>query len=472
VYVSSVRQIRPRVETFESALFAFRQADFGAAIQFLTGNPSAKASILRARALNRLGLFERSIGELQDLELENLASGEATEILTVMSVARIGSRTPDTVTDLLTTARTFAYSNGSITLEADVEFTTAVSFYTSGAIDQASQTLYHLLSLVTADVPWDKAVKGTYNLEEVRARAYDLLGHIAAREGRFSDQANFIYLAFAELDKHSELDHYIESQLLSNLAVLAADRDVDRVYEYVRDRVATAIFPGACRVHEFEIRRKLGLCASMRGDHVGALREFRRSSEIAPNRASKIKALLDRSSLANELNELIFANEESNFALDLSRQVDWSAVSSSEIFALLSMSQNLATRNPAEARRLFNLFSECKKRLNPFQNAATDVGFTGREFQADALIARGEGDFDRAVCLNLEAFELFKRVGYVGRAATVAVELFELTAENSYLEFAAAFTTKLPQSLLARRVNGHLSETILARKSPASAAVY
>lgn len=457
MYSSPIRQIRPRVETFESALFAYRQADFDTAIRILTRDPSPKAALLRARAFNRLGLFERSIGELRGLELDNLPGGEATEALIILSVALIGSRSLENVNDLLTTARALAYSSGSLVLEADVEFTTAVNFYTSGASDRASQTLYHLLSLNAVVAPWDKVGKETHNLEEVRARAYDLLGHIAARDSRYSDQANFIYLAFAELDKHSEIDHYIESQLLSNLAVLASDRDVDRVYEFVRDRVATATFPGACRDHEFEIRRKLGHCASMHGDHVGALREFRRSSEIAPNRASKIKALLDRSSLANELNELIFANEESNFALDLTRQVDWSAASSSEIFALLAMAQNLATRNSADARRLLNLFGECKKRLNPFQNAATDFGFIGRELQADALITRGEGNVDRAVRLNLEAFELFKRVGYVGRAATVAVELFELTARNSYLEFAAAYTRKLPQSLLARRVNGHLS---------------
>ena len=365
----------------------------------------------------------------------------------------------ESVVDQLTTGRIRACSAGSVSLEAEIEFATAGYFYASGEFEEASSTLARLIGLSPVASPWGKTYKATHSFEEIRARAYDLQGHIAARDLRFSEQANLIYLGFAELDKLGEFDHFIESQMLSNLASIALDRDVAGVYEFVRDRVATVTFPGACVEKEFEIRRQIGLCASMHGDHVGALREFRRSSEIAPSRASKIKALLDRSSLATELNELVFAHEESDFALELTRQVEWSTVSSAEIFGLLSMAQNLAVRNPSEARRLLNLFGECKKKLNPFQNDATELSFSGREFQAAALISRSEGDIERAVRSNLDALSVFKRVGYVGRAGVVAVELFELTGERSYLDFAAAYTAKIPQSHLARRVNQHLSES-------------
>ncbi len=377
--------------------------------------------------------------------------------MTLLSMAHVALRTTASVVEQLTIGRSLAFSTGSLVLEADVELVNAIFDYTNGKFESATKSLYHLLSLSAADSPFQKIGRSTQRLEEIRARAYDLLGHIAAREQRFSEQANFIYLAFAELDKLCSRDPYVESQILVNLAIIAADRDVNGVFEYTRNRVAAANFPGACRVFEFEIRRNLGLCATIHGDHIGALREFRRSSEIAPNRASKIKALLDRSALANELNELTFANEESDYALELVRQVDWSKVSSVEIFALLAMSQNLAKSDPVEARRLLNLFVECKTRLNPFQSASIDLGFSGRERQADALIARGEGNVERAVLLNLDAFDSFKRVCYVGRAATVAVELFELTGERSYLEYAAAYAAKLPQSHLARRVDRHLS---------------
>ncbi len=125
------------------------------------------------------------------------------------------------------------------------------------------------------------------------------------------------------------------------------------------------------------------------------------------------------------------------------------------------MAENLAVRDSVEARKLLNLFGECKKKLNPFQSDATDLGFTGRERQADALISRSEGNVERAVRSNLDAIDVFKRVGYVGRAATVAVEIFELTGVDSYLEFAAAYAKKLPQSHLARRVDGHLGASVL-----------
>ncbi len=458
---TTVRQLRPRGDTFDSALLAFRQADYDTTIQRLAGNGDAKASLLRARALIRLGLFDLAVGEATSVQLESLSSSEAAEALTLLSLAQIALRTTNSVVDQLTAGRTYACSSGSIVAEAEVEFATAFHFYVGGSLECASRTLYSLLSLASNESPWRPISATTHSLEETRARGYDLLGHIAARENRFAEQANFIYLAFAELDKAETLDHYIETQMLSNLAIIAADRDVEGVYEYARDRVAIMNFPEACREQEFEIRRKIGLCASMRGDHIGALREFRRSSEIAPSRASKIKALIDRSSLAYELNELVFAREESDFALELTRQVDWSDVSSAEIFALLSMAENLAVRDSVEARKLLNLFGECKKKLNPFQSDATDLGFTGRERQADALISRSEGNVERAVRSNLDAIDVFKRVGYVGRAATVAVEIFELTGVDSYLEFAAAYAKKLPQSHLARRVDGHLGASVL-----------
>lgn len=452
-----MRQLRPRVDSFDSAVFAFLNTEYDTTLERLSANGSVEASLLRARVFIRLGLFQRAIDELGSLNAENLGSGDGSEMVTLLSLAQIGLRATDTVVEQLATARTLACSAGVVALEADVEFTSAVYYYTSGAIDSASNVLYHLLGLASFDLPWKKIEKRTQSLHEIRARAYDLLGHISARAYHFSDQANFSYLAFAELDKMDESNPYIESQILGNLAIVAADRDVDGVYEYVRDRVAIAKFPGACQIFEFEIRRNLGRCASMHGDHIGALREFRRSSEIAPNRASKIKALLDRSSLADELNELVFANEESDFALELTRQVDWSSASSVEIFALLAMSQNLANRDAIEARRLLNTFGDYKKRLNPFQSAATDLGLTAREYQVDALISRCEGNIDRAVHLNLDALNLFKRVRLIGCAAVVAVELFELTGEPSYLEYAGAYSAGLPQSHLARRVIGHLA---------------
>ena len=454
-----MRQLRPRSDTFASAVVAFRNCEYDATIQRLTGDESVRATLLRARVLSRRGFFERAINELRALRLEDLPAGEAAEALALLSMAQIANRTMESVADQLTTGRILACSAGSVSLEAEIEFAAAGYFYASGEFKDALSSLARLIGLCPVASPWEKAYKAIHSFEEIRARAYDLRGHIAARDLRFSEQANLIYLGFAELDKLGEFDHFIESQMLSNLASIALDRDVAGVYEFVRDRAATMTFPGACVEKEFEIRRQIGLCASMHGDHVGALREFRRSSEIAPSRASKIKALLDRSSLATELNELVFAHEESDFALELTRQVDWSAVSSAEIFGLLSMAQNLAVRNPSEARRLLNLFGECKKKLNPFQNGATEFSFSGREFQAAALILRSEGNIERAVRSNLDALSVFKRVGYVGRAAAVAIELFELTGERSYLDFAAAYTAKIPQSHLARRVDQHLSES-------------
>jgi tetratricopeptide (TPR) repeat protein len=425
------------------------------------GFDHAAATLLRTRALLRLGSAEEALGEVDKLHTDELNEADYAEACILRALAQLTSDPSAAIDGLLIAARAKAVSDGNVVHEAEAEYVMAASFFGSGRFPEAIKSLELLLGMKADRGPWSRKRHTVYSLEEHRARAYDLLGHIASRQQRFGDQLHFLRLVFVELDRSISVDRYIEARALANLSEHAKDRDEEGLYEFVRRRVEQTTFSGSTRVLEFEIRRNLGTCAATRGDHIGALRDFRYSADIAPSVASRIKAIVDRASLARELSESTFANDESDFALTLAKQVDWSTVLVGDIFALLALARNLSARNPANARQYFERYMACKKRLTLLNSKVGDLGLVGQEYETEALIARSEGSPERSVVLNLDAFNLYKRVGMVWRAATVAVELFEVTGECAYLEYARRYAVKVPQSHLARRL-GQLATNALS----------
>ena len=67
---------------------------------------------------------------------------------------------------------------------------------------------------------------------------------------------------------------------------------------------------------------------------------------------------------------------------------------------------------------------------------------------------RAEGQTNRAATLLFDSYDIFSEVGYKSRAASVAVDLYEMTGEQKFYDVAAAEARKRPQSWIARRVAG------------------
>jgi len=450
--LSQVRQLRPRLDSFEFAVSAFRDAEYDRAWSYLHGLDTFPAMLLRTRVLLRLDRPADALSELNSVDLEDLGSADAAEATGLLAFARMSNCDPSEVESLLLDARVRACSAGSASLEADAEYLTAVYLFTQGRFEDARTAAQRVLEVVPVESAWLETTPRVFSRFELRARAYDFLGHLEGRELRFNEQASYTRLALEELDKVEFFDHYIQANALNNLGMLAAKLDISGAYEYVQDRLNTVRFSSFTRKLEFEIRRSLGCCAALRGDHIGALREFRRSADAAPTVAARIQAIVDRSTLAHEISERTFAAEESDYAMVLCKQVNWNEISGDELFSLLAVAQNLAGRDAVEARRAFEQYVVCKRRHAVTSAAVGQLFFIGWENQVDAEISRAEDRADRAIRASLDAFDIFKRVGYVWRAAAVAIDLFELTGEASYLAFAKSYAVKLPQSHLARRV--------------------
>jgi len=450
--VSSVRHLKPRIESLDSAICAFRQADYARVLGALHSHTSVAATLVRSRVHLRHGKSHDAIAHLKQLEIEALNASDQAEALGLLSFAKMNVGEQADLDEMMTLARVRALEAGYPEIQAEIDYVFAIHHISNGRYASARDCAMRMITVEPQGCHASSSRSCTLNLSELKLRGYDVLGFLAAREHRNTEGARLLQLGLEQLDAASEHDHYLECITLTNLAVASAELGDQAVLDFVKTRVNQLQFVEYTNKFAFEIYRSIGLGNAMHGDQLGALRFLRRSVDSAPSIPAKIKALVDRSLLARELGENLCADDEAEYALRLSKQVDWKQEKGFEIFALLGLSRSLVLTDVKEARRTFDLYVGCKRDIALLAWGKGDASIRGREFQADAEVSVAEGNLERAVRLNCDALEQFNEVGHSYSAAEVAFRLHTLTGEPSYLEFAAVQAEKVPHSHLARRV--------------------
>lgn len=399
-----------------------------------------------------MGLASDGLEEIRALNFELLNDCDAAEALAQLAFGQMSCGESHLVEETLLDARVRACSSGNSALEAEVSYASAFYHFSQGRITEAKSAAFSTLEDSADERFWSNGSTHLLSRHEVRSRAFDFLGHVAGRNFEYVEQASFARRSIEELDDLEIFDHYIAAKALMNLAAVCVEIDLPDVFDFVRDRVAKMTFSTHTRKFEFEIRRALGSCNALRGDHIGALREYRRSASVAPNIASQIKATIDRSILAEEIHEYTFADEELEHALALMKRVDWACASDGSILALLGIAQKLAKRDAEQARIVFDQYVQCKRRIHFTSGTFGNATYRAWEMHVDGIILRASGSSGRAIQANLEALTTYKLIGLDYRAAVVSAELFELTGEPSYLSYALTHAASIPHSRLARRV--------------------
>jgi hypothetical protein len=350
-------------------------------------------------------------------------------------------------------ARSRAYGVGSSEILAELSYYEALYIWSKG--DLADARVKALRNVQAADeIPaWlrDSAESYPFSQRYWKARSLELLGAIAALDGLCSAQARYLVDAFAEYDASQSSDIYVEASMLRNLAVLVRDIQSAELEKFVRIRLAKLPSNESTDPFRFHTIQALGWCSAMSGDHLGGLREFRQSSELAPNKALKVAAILDRCFLATELGESFFSAEQLEYASELSAQVDWERSDEDNRVVLLELARVVSLRDSATARALLDRYQGIKSRVGPLMMFSQDRRKRGYECMAIAAVVRAEGQLDRATMLFKEAFEIWSSVGYEWRAASAALEIYTLTGEEFYLDVVAREAATRPQSWIARR---------------------
>jgi len=446
---ASVTHLRPRFVSRVKALDAYRRADLAAARRELTGSPEISARLLLARTLLR-----GSQPEVARIVLEELPASKThaqlceRQLLHGVALMRLGAF--DAAIERLGEARVFALSAASTPMLAEAEYYEGLLAYARGDIDFFEEKAETVLDLVRP--PYEPV--GTYDipLGHSRARGWEALMNVAAARGVPAAEADATRRALCELEAEPIPDYWILTQAVANLAVAARNFDSGRDAAVVRDRYDALVWTEATAPRRFTILDSLGWCAAMNGDHVSAFRFFRRAADAATNDEERVVAAVDRATLASDLEQHIVAREELDYARELADCIDWEDSPTDRRLALCWLAGALAPLAAVQARSFLVRYARIENSMPVLSTSRVDPRTNALEDFAEARVARAEGKVERAVALYRACFETWTKSGYAPYASTVALELAELGAGESYGAFARHAAARRPSSWLARRV--------------------
>jgi tetratricopeptide (TPR) repeat protein len=369
--------------------------------------------------------------------------------LLAASLTRLGRF--DDAADALANARAYVYGSTSVALEAEVEYFGGLAAYAQGDLAGLEAASHRILAL---GEPRDGAVVDTPDyavpLAHTRARAFEALAAVALSRCLYHDQAAYTRKALRELDGARVTDVWIAAVNVANLAVLAGNYDLFEHVEYLRDRIASTPWTDELASRRFTALDAFGWHLALRGDNIGAFRQFRIAADVASALPDRVLASVSRAHLAHELGHEPVAVEELEHALALSKKFDWDEANVDKRFALLHLAEAAASIAPDEARPALERYRKIRTKLatlsqvEPWTAAAED--FT------EGLLARAEGNRLKAIDSLLKAHERWSDVLIDWRAAGAAIELAELGAGERFLREARREAVRRPASWLARRV--------------------
>lgn len=427
-------------------------ADFALCAETLSRSGSLSAVALRARALLRCGHYGEALSAVSAIELDGAPDGCAAEILALRASAFSllnDHRAEATLVD----ARARAYSSGCAAVECEVEYLAARLSWMEGRVVEALVGVERVLAVGHGPSwldsgraePWRSAAYW-------RARAHELRGVSEALREDYAAQAVSLMAAFEEFDSGPVIDLFAEASMLRNLAILARDVASPEIAEYVRSRSEAVAWNQNTASLEFEVFRALGWSQARYGDHLGAFRYLRRSAEVAPSAALRIRAIVDRTFLGHELGENDAASYDFNLEVEIANGVNWDELSGVERSTLYALAAGVAPIDPGQARRLIDRYFSIESPVSPSEIFKRDRRQRADECSAHAAVLVAEGERERAISLLQESFRIWSEVGYAWRAATVAADLAELTGERRFFDVAAREAANQPHSWLARRL--------------------
>jgi hypothetical protein len=347
-------------------------------------------------------------------------------------------------------ARVHTYASALVALEAELALSLAQLSLFERDLEAAESEAYRTLSLEAYS--FEAGPPYFVPLNQVRARAFDLLGFVEARRERYLEQSAFLCRALAEVALCEKRDVWLECSLLANLSLLVRDLNLEGEARILREHLVSE-WPVEATGFRFNVLRSLGMWAAVRGDHVGALRDLRAAAEFAPTPTLKLAATLDRALLARELHQSIMAREELDYAERLSSQIDWSNAPGQDRVVLLLQAEVFSKRAVAQGRRALDRFRAIKTKLSPKILGETDKRWRATEVFTEGIVLRGEEKFDAAAVYLAEAFSIWDTIGFRWNAARAALEIAEMTGEERFVEYVRREAELRPNSWLASRVS-------------------
>jgi len=446
--LASVTRLTQRVGSFEEALSAFRSARFQACISNLNGVETGVSALLRSRTLLRLGKPVDARSALRDMEwCSNREQGEASLLLAVAH-SRLGDA--QAAQQCFRDAHVFSISSLDVALEAEVEYYEGLSAFALGDLSESRFACLRGFEIVKTPPQWTKS-NGIIPVEHVISRTEELFAIIHASEGEYRKGLGYTRAALATLDRCKIGDVFQEAFALKNLTVTAREFDIDEDARLLGQRVPALAWTSDLSRVEFAAVEALGWCSALRGDHVGALRLFRRAAAVASTEPERVIVGVDRALIARAYGHTAMVTEEIEHALGIANAFNWDFAGGDSRYALLTLAQVAAPIEVALARKSLNRYNGIRTAMDATFAARIEPRIRAEEAYTHGLVLRAEGRIDASTERLRSAFETWNRIGYEWRAGRAALELAEMNAGDMFRLAVHRELRTRPDSIFAAR---------------------
>jgi len=424
--------------TFSDARARWEQAEIRSCLEALQNDPSADAAILAARCLLRLNRPVEAVERLNAASpaLASCKDAARGEYAIVKGLAHFRMGDEDLTNEALFEARAYVYSTSDRCLEAELDLVETQVAWGHGDLGRGKR-LAERACTIAPTAKW-------------RARALEFRGIIAGAEGKPKQQVDYFEQAWAALDEGGEKEPWFRAALLHAQAELADGLFRRDLAERLSEREQSILWNADTEYMRFGVLHHTARCFALAGDHLRAFRLLRQASDIAPSLAWRIMIFAERSSLAAEMGERLFASEELDQAHSFASSHNWSQSRGGERFALLRLAQITAPTDPAGARALLDIY---RKNLPPIAGntiSAHDGRMAALEACSFGIVALYSGDTIHAIDRLKHAFSIWRSLDFVWRALSVAIALSRLTGADVFAEYIARHVPSFPGTWLER----------------------
>lgn len=398
--------------SYELALAAYRSADNEACLQHLADLDHPKPTILRVRALTRLGRLRDARDVVLEASLEDAGELERAELNVAYANIAIKLEQPD-VLEAFDDALFAIEAAGSRNLGAELAFLRARHAWTNGDLETAEA---YARASAAFDVDDRSSVPQRAHL---RAFSLDLQGLIAQDREQFELAVRYSRQALDAYAEALEPDAWVAAYCTANLAILARDFPCATSTATLESYIARVSWTPEIAGQGFFALHGLGWSHAHEHDYESALRAFHAAANIAPSPALKCMAWIDHAALSRTAGVGASAGAAILNAAASAETIRWEDVHDQERLVLLFAAESVALVDPIRARHLLTRYErtrDAEDRVTPGMPGSGNVRWHCFELRAEATGLRAEGLAERAVALFREECETWKRIGSQTRA--------------------------------------------------------
>lgn len=388
-----------------------------AAVRTRSARTAYELILMRARALLRLHRAAEAEVLLRDIIFVDAPLDEALTAQMLFAMARIWSGDAPGGLEILEPLVADAES-AHPTLRSEIAFAQAFAYWT-------------MRDLVAAEVALDRIAS---DADIVTARALNLRGWCALSDREYRTASTCFLATVDHLQKCRAQDHWLAATSLTTTTILAAELFDTTLLRETLARLPMIAQNSGTSTQRCQIALHRGLYAEMAADTIAALNLVREAEVLAPNVGYRILAIATHAAICRNAGELLSAAASIEQGLTLVSSLDLTDFHDEDATGLLWLAEQVALEHPDTAIELFERYRNLGK-PSARLGLAQDIRLVAYEKYIDGLIQEAVGKRTIACNRYREAFRIFRDLGYVRRAAIVALRLIELTGEESFLQY-------------------------------------